>query len=175
MSRTTTSAVDAAIAADRREPGYLVEIGFPVPYRCSTRGDQNWAGIPFVGADLRLSGFGAAAAAAATSELSFGVGDGTIAALVLNYGVARKTVKVWQFYEGALASADPVLIHSGLADTVRMAGDGSRLSIMCPSDAGTKFTPRNYMTVETGYTNLTTPGTRIPWGNAVYVFEAEDG
>lgn len=177
MTRTVTSAVDASIAAGVSTAGYLVEIGFAATYRGSTRGNVTWRGYIYAGADIVVRGIGSEARNGARPALVIGNADLAIGALVLGEGVSARWVKVWQLYGEAPADLDPIEVFSGSVEAPTLAGDGSSVTLTLSPAAGgsTLYVPRDYMSVESGYANLTPPGTVIKWRGEKYRLEAEGG
>jgi hypothetical protein len=177
MSRTLTSAVTTSIGLPVTEPGYFVELLFATPLHLSSRETINWNGADWLTWDIKLRGFGVDGAGSTQSgTLILGNADLSIGALVLGEGVADRHVNIWKFYGSAPDVLDPVQIFGGAGDDSRIDADGGTVSINLRPAAGvTLYSPRAYMTQESGWNFLPAPGAVIVWGKEVLTLAAEGG
>jgi hypothetical protein len=172
--RTLSPATTAGVAGPVTAPGYFVEILFAGPLRVSSRGTLVWSGNTWTAWDVRVSGLAFdGAASAQNGTLILGNTDLSIGALILNEGIADRTINVWSFLGDAPATADPVQIFAGVGDTVAIDPDRGTVTItLQQSAAGVLYCPRRYITRENGFSVLPPVGTLIPFNGETFQIEA---
>lgn len=178
MARTLTSGQAAEVAKTVTKPGYLIEIGYSVPARYSTRATQQWRGVTWLAADVRLQGIAVdGRAQSGPITIQIGNADRAIATMIMVESAADKRIRVWSLYgDAAPADTDPIEIFNGFGDAGVMSGDGRYAAIRAYRSSGARRTmPRDRMTPENGFTNLTPAGTVIEWDGERFTLEAEDG
>ena len=156
------------------QPGYLVEIAFSTIVRMSSRADVSWNTFTWLASDVSVEGLGADGAGGQSGGLTIGNLDNVMGALVLNEGVAGRAVKIWKFYEGAIAASDPVAMFSGWADEVEIDAGQVRITLVAAS-LQSLFSPRTYITPGNGFNHLPPAGTIINWGGQAYQLERASG
>lgn len=176
--RTLSTPTQTEIAKTYTDPGYLVEIAFSTVVRLSSRGDVSWNGSSWLGSesgrDVGVDGLGSDGQGAQTGSLTLGNADNVVGALVLNEGVAGRAVKVWKFYEGATAAADPAQIFSGCGDEAEIGLTEVRISLVSES-LQSLDSPRTRITKANGFNHLPPAGTIINWGGQAYRLEPGNG
>lgn len=161
--RTLTGAMDSAVASTVTAPAYLVEILWTTPLRVVTAGQLTaWNSRTWVPYAFTVSGV---AQAKEDAKVSIKIGNTglEISALVLSEGAAGQRVKVWQFWGASPATADPVLVFSGLLDGADIADDTVILHAVSAGGIGL-YAPRRLICAEQGFSVLPVPGTVINWG-----------
>ena len=173
--RTLASTLLDALAQPVTQPGYLVEILFATPFRVSSRGNINWGGNSWGAFDFKVSGLGVDGSTSSQSgSLTFGNDDHLMSALVLNEGVAGRTIHVWKFSGEAPEDADPINIFSGIGDDVQGNPSQGELTInLTQEGAQTLFCPRRRITADQGFNFLPPAGTLIVWNTETYQLESD--
>ena len=176
MTRTITAALTTEVGRDVTAPGYFVEVAFATPLRLSSRGTMSWAGNTWTTWDVRVRGLATESGGSTSGgSIVLANGDYTISALVLGEGVANRAVKMWKFYgDSALTTSDPVQIFSGVADDAEI--DPTRATVtlqLVQANASALFSPRLYITPETGFSYVPASGTVIDWAGERYVLGSE--
>lgn len=174
MTRTISTPTSNASLELVTRPGYLIEIGFDTPLRLSSRGDVTALGSAWTAWDVRVSGLEHAGSKPATSgSITLGDHDESISALVLGEGVAGKEVSVWRYFADATAEADPVRVFSGVAGG-SSGGAERRVQIqLVAREATVLYSPRRYMTRETGFNALPAAGKVVTFNGEKYILQPE--
>jgi hypothetical protein len=152
--------VTTAVAADVTLPGYLVEIGFPSPFRASSRGDVTWSGGIFIASGFTVSGLGGDEV-----TLRFFDADVGVTTLILTYGIENLSVKLWGFYAEAPAYDDvfPLFEGRGVGADGNTA-TGATVVRVGPLARESPYVPRLYATRENGFNWLPPAGKIITFG-----------
>lgn len=168
--RTLSTPTQTEIAKTYTDPGYLVEIAFSTVVRLSSRADVSWNGSTWLASNVRVDGLSSDGQGAQTGVLTLGNADNVFGALVLNEGVAGRAIKVWKFYDGATAAADPVQVFSGWGDEAEIGLTEVRISLVSES-LESLSSPRNFINKANGFNHLPPAGTIINWGGQAYRLE----
>ena len=91
-------------------------------------------------------------------------------ALCLNNAPQGRAVDVWAFYEGALATADPVKLFGGSIDDCVITEAMVSLQLFS-LDRKKIAIPRRRITRDTGFNHLSPAGRVISFGGQRYVLE----
>ena len=177
MSRSLTGAVNTAIGNAITQPGYLVQIGFSVALRLSSRGDVVWQGNTWLDWDIEVGGIDVDGTSSEQSgSLTLGNTDNVIGALLLVEGIAEKEVNIWKLYGDAPAASDPVLMFSGVGDGYSLLPDAGKATITLEQQAAqTLYTPRRYITRSAGFSALPPVGTAIMWNGERFFLQRRLG
>lgn len=171
MSRTVSGATQAAIAQRITQPGYFVEMQFSSVVRLCSRGTIPWNGKIWPEQGFKIESLSEAAVRALRIRNT----DNAIGALVLNEGVADRPVQIWKFYGNAPAAADPVSVFSGVCDYAEFDDDGAAVRIaLAARGSDALFSPREFISPQTGFNTLTSAGTVITFGLDRFVLERFD-
>lgn len=172
--RTLSTPTQTEVDKTSTSPGYLVEIGFSTTVRISSRADVSWNGSTWLASDVQIEGIGSDGQGSQTGSLTLGNTDNVFGALVLNEGVAGRAIKIWAFYEGAIAAADPVQVFSGWGDEAEIGLTEVRISLVSES-LQSLISPRRFINKASGFNHLPSAGTIINWGGQAYKLEAARG
>jgi len=171
---TLTAATEAETQKSITTPAYFVQIDFSSVIRLSSRGDQSWNGEAWAGGRLgKISGLSWDGKGTQSGSMEIINTDLAYSSLVLNEGVADRTVKIWKFYGDTPATADPVAVFDGVADEADIDADRVRI-LLSSSKTKTLHAPRRFIGAATGFNHLAPAGTRISWGGQVFVLERGD-
>jgi hypothetical protein len=163
MSRTLSGAMTTAVAAPVTLPGYLIEIGFAMALRSSTRGSISWNSLSWTPRDVRVANLSTDGnGSRATGTLLVGNADMSFGTQVLSEGISGRTAKIWKFYGESPALADPVKVFDGVCDQCDFAESGP-VRVTLVQTGSLLFCPRTYMTPESGFHFLPTPGQTVTW------------
>lgn len=169
MSRTLTTEQQTAVAETVTTPGYLVELGYSVMLRLSSRGDQSWDGYTWTGGRLgKISGLTSTGGGDQRARIDLMNTDLAYSALVLNEGAAGIRCRVWAFFGNN--PADASLLLDGVTDGADIAPDRVAINVVGESMRTAMF-PRRTIGPSTGFNHLRPSGTRITWGGQTYVLE----
>lgn len=180
--RTLVGSTSTGVAAAVTLPGYLIEIGFTTPLRISTRGTLTWDSKSWAAADARVSGLSAdGSASSLNGALDIGNFDTNIGGLgsgmgvlVLAEGVAGRACSIWAYYgDTAPAAGDPVKVFSGVCDAADIPSDGPVRITLAQSGGRTLYCPRTYLTADSGFSYLPTPGQLVRFNGETIRLEAE--
>lgn len=174
MTRTVSGPTTTASGQLVTRPGYLVEIGFDPFLLLSSRGSVTAMSNYWTGWDVRISGLANDAdRPAGGGSMTLGDADQSISAMVLSQGLAGREVTIWRYFAGAVADADPVVVFNGIAG--RVSGGMSReiTVALVARESSTLFSPRRYMTKETGFSALPAAGQVFVFNNEKYVLQPE--
>lgn len=173
MRTLSTPTTDAAIALVT-QPGVLVEIGFDTPLRLSSRGDVAVLGNDWTAWSVRVSGLSFDPAKPASGgAVVLGDHDQSITALVLGEGVAGREVRVWRYFAEAIDADDPVMVFSGLAGAASGGADRSVSIALVARESTTRYSPRRYMTRETGFSAIPAAGKKLTFNGQLYELKPE--
>lgn len=171
--RALTSAINTATSTTVTTPAYLVEIGFSVVLRLSSRNDQSWGGQTWTGGRIgKVSGLSWDGKGQQSGALEIINSDLAYSALVLNEGVADRPVRIWKFYGDNPAASDPVAVFDGVADEAEISQDRVRITL-AGENAQTLSSPRRFIGAATGFNHLAPAGTKITWNNEIYTLERD--
>lgn len=172
--RTLTTPTSDAAEALGTQPGWLVEIGFETPLRLSSRGTVEVLGNTFTGWDVQVTGIAIDAAKPATAgTLTLGDHDQSISALVLGEGLAGREVRVWRYFAEAVEDDDPVLMFYGVAGASSGGAARRVTAALIAREASVLYSPRRYLTRETGFSFLPPAGKVITFNGERYQLEGE--
>lgn len=173
MRTISTPTSDASLALVT-QPGVLVEIGFATPLRLSSRGTVEVLGNTWTAWSVRVSGLSFdPAKPAAGGSIVLGDHDQSISALVLGEGVAGLPVRVWRYFAEAIDAADPVMVFSGLAGRSSGGADRSVSIALVARENTTRYSPRRYMTRETGFSAIPAAGKKLTFNGQLYELKPE--
>lgn len=164
MPRTLPGSLGTAITAPVTAPGYLVQLGFPIPLRYSTIATSTpttW--------DSRLwtaGGVEVLSVSATDARISLRNHDNSISALVLGNQLHRVTCAVWQIY-----GSDAVALFDGWVDEATL---GPRVVLTAIAQSRAVQVPSDFIAPPT-FNHLTPPGTPISWGTNTIYLEADGG
>lgn len=166
--RTLNGTLITELGLTITRPGYLVEIGFSTTLRLSTLGDISYNGYTWVSSDIKVSGLKRDERGNQAGSLSIGNADLAFGALLLNEGIADKSVKVWSVWAGAPSYAQ--LEFDGIGDDADMVG--LRVSVKLATDARRyAYSPRRFIAPATGFNVLLPAGTKMAIGGTSIVLE----
>jgi hypothetical protein len=165
--RPVSSAVATQLARRITQPGFLIRIGFPQALYLSTRGNITWNDVLWEAWDVEVSGFDTSGARSATSGrlALIDTDDQVLAKLILNVGASERPVTIWQITSDAPAADDPVFWFSGVIDELDIDVAAGKISLSCLTPFAATFSPRFYVSAETGFANVPPNGTVIWWGD----------
>jgi hypothetical protein len=158
-------------------PAYFVEILFTTPLHLSSRGTVDWNGSVWISRDVSISGLRYdVGSPQQTGNLVMGDLDGSVTALVLQQGIAGRTINIWKFYGTAPAPTDPVQIFSGAGDGVSMdeRSGGVNISLVQRS-ARELYAPRRFMTRANGFSILPVIGRIVSFNGENFKLERDRG
>lgn len=169
MTRSVSSPTSTAAAGPVTQPGYLVQIGFTsYTYRFSSRDDITWNSLSWVSNNLQVGALSEAPNGGAALSVVIGNADRAFGAACLIEAPQEKPVSVWAFYEGAIATGDPVLIFSGVVDGPVDITEQSVTLPLSSLNTATLFIPRVRVTPAAGFNRLSPAGRVIQFGNIRY-------
>jgi hypothetical protein len=162
--RTLAPGASANIALPTTEPGFLFEALFPSgPYRRTSFGVAvSWRGATWNPVSLRVTGL-ATDVSKPGQSVTFEIGnaDAQIGALILTEGGRGVTMNCWKCYTPTPDDADPVQLFAGAGDEVVLTGDLKTVRIKAQTIGSFMLkSPREFMSREAGFTNLTPTGNR---------------
>lgn len=173
--RTLSAATNTAVAGPVTAPGYFVEILFSSPLRISSRGTLAWSGNTWNAWDIRITGLAFdGTTSAQNGTLVLGNTDLSVGALILNQGIADRTINIWAFLGDAPATADPVQVFAGVGDVVSPINpDAGTVTVTLQQyAAGVLFCPRRYITNENGFSVLPPAGTLVPFNGETFQIQS---
>jgi len=168
--KTFTAALTAALGGPVQQPAALVEVGFSVPVRWSSFATLNWDGATWTREAIALQSL-QVEALRLSGELVIGNNDDVAAALVLNEGVADRTVRIWGYDAAATATADVVWIADGVCGGASVSTDLVRIQLR--HAAQSTLVPRTFVDPAT-FGPLLPAGTVIRINNIDYRIERRD-
>lgn len=145
-----------AIEQHHTSPGYLIEINFPSPLRCSTRGTVAALGHVWISTSVQVEGITFNVAAAQKGKLTFFDPDGSIGSLLSHHGLADREIVIYHFDAEAIDHPVCVFVGSG----GRVSGDSKgKIVIEIASLTGrTTYLPRRYIAPEFGFNHIVPDG-----------------
>ncbi len=171
MPRTTSSALDTAIAATITSIGYLVFIDIPgLPIRLSNIGTQVWNGNTYDESDFQLSGISLnvdAPLSGATMRVQNY--DNGAASILLGNAIANVPVTIYQFSRGTLGAADVPTIGTWEISGAEIGLDFATITL-APEKARKLFAPRKRVDPANGLAMATPAAAVVQWGTEIYVF-----
>jgi len=178
MSRSISSATLTALAAQMTRPGYLVEIGWSTPSRLSSRGDTNWNSLVWIGVGVGVNNLSWDGTGEIRGNLSINNGGtqtvpGAFTYNTLTYGAADVPIKIWIYDAAAIATSDPVLVFDGVGDTCQVRPEKVVISFISKRSA-VLFSPRQYITKDSGFSIIPASGKTIYWGGQRYVLNRQN-
>lgn len=146
--RTLSSALATALGAPVQRPAVLVEIAFSTVWRGSTGAALTWNSATWPARDIAVAGL-QVDALSVRGSIVIGNTDDSMAALLLNEGVADRSVKIWGYDAAATGAADIVLLSgdsvgSSFALTEREARIDLRHRCELVVGPRTWMTPENF-------------------------------
>ncbi len=175
MLRVVSSTLQTKLDAVVTEPGYLIKVDFSTVLRYSSRGNITYSGNLFIGSDVMVSGLSWNSQGIQQGSVKIGNTDLAFGAIAFVEGFSDRPVTIWQFYEGAVGASDVVELFSGVGTGECEITEREVSFSVISQSSRTKFSPRRYMTRENGFAENTPIGTRIPWGNEIYIIEGRIG
>lgn len=164
MKTTLSAALLTELGKTITRPGFLVEIGFATTLRYSSLGTLTWNGQDWTAYDVSVRlpnadgrGFNGAEIVVGNQNAAFGV-------ICLLEGIAGKTVRVYQLYGGATATADGYLAFNGVGDTCVIDQDKVRIKAVVPTVMA-HYSPRRRINASTGFTSIIPSGSTVALGN----------
>lgn len=161
-----TAALLAELGLSITRPGYLVSIGFSSTQRLSTFGDVSWNGNTWAGTDLRIKSLSVDMSGAQAATIELGNADLAWSALLLSEGIARRPVKIWAAYAGALAVGDVVLQVDGIGARAQINNRTATITMATPGEE--RSSPRKFIGAGSGFALLQPAGTRVPFNGETF-------
>lgn len=180
MSRDTTAGFNSALDQTSTATGYLVQLELPgsptVSLRWSDLGALSYDGQSWSEQDMTVGGYGATIEGFGSKEMTLEVQnlDSAIIALLLGSTVYDMPVTIWQMARG-IGSPDAA------PKLARMVVDGAEMGFafvklkLLPIAQRYAFAPFRKVDAANGLANATPEGTRIPWGNELFILETYRG
>lgn len=165
--RTLSAPTATATAKPISLPGYLMQLGFSLVLRYSSRGDVTWNGFNWIGANLKVGQLQEAADGSASLSVVIGNSDRAFGAVCLNEAPQEKAVTVWGFYDGALAAGDPVQIFTGAIESCDITEAAVTLQLSSVNQR-TLILPRRRISAATGFNHLLPAGRVIEFDGVRY-------
>jgi len=176
INRTLAGSLESKLAADVREPGYLVELGLAGgTVRLSSRATLSWSGYTWLSWGLDVSGLSSDGGGEASGELRLDNADNTLSATILGPdGIGGRPVRVWVVYTDAPGVGDAELIFDGIANDAGINRD--RVAIQLLGDRLlTLSLPVGRITPAAGFNHLTPENTVLAWDSERITLEAGRG
>lgn len=163
-----SAALQAVHAGAVQKPAWLVYLGFSSPLRLSSFDDVSYDGNNWSAYDVDVSRIRIDAVRIA-GELVIQNADDAIGALILNEGVADKTVKIYGYDAGATATDDIVHLITCVGGAATISHD--RVTISLRSSASFTASPREFVNAASGFTYLIPIGTQLRINGQIYKVE----
>lgn len=176
MPRSTSLALDAALAATITAAGYLVAFNLSPVVRWSSVGDQHWppgvGGFDWVAKDFTIDGL-ALALENPLSEARIRVQnlDLAMTTMVLGEDLTDVTAAIYAVQQDVLAADDVLLLGTWELGKADLDPTGATIAL-APSASRKLYLPRKRVTPENGLARATPPGTGIHWGNELFILES---
>lgn len=167
--KTLSAPLLAELGLSVTRPGYLVFIDFTSQVRLSTFGDVSWNGYAWTGSDVVVRSLSADIDGAQSATIELGNADLAWSALILSEGVARRAVRIWSAYAGALGTADVVQVFDGVGAKPTISPGKAVIATATPGEA--RSSPRKFISAATGFQHLQPAGTRIPFNGETFVLD----
>ena len=175
VSRILSDATLVAAGSVVTQPGYLVEMLFNPPFRVSSRGNLSALGNDWVSWGVTLTGIGIGLQdITQTGSMQLSNTGTEISALALGQKFDDIGVNIWAFYGDATNDDDPALIFAGVGGAFTIGTDGKVTVQLARRGSRTLFSPRHYMTPQQGFNFLPAAGTKVNWGNEIFVMQSAD-
>lgn len=167
--RTLSGTLATELGLTVTRPGYLVEIVFATStLRLSTLGTLSYGGYMWSASDIKVSGMARNERGGQAGSLSIGNADLAIGALILNDGIADRSIRIWSVWAGAPSEA--ALEFDGIGDAADISG--LRVNIRLASDHRRyAYSPRRFIGPATGFQVLLPAGAKISIGGQTIVLE----
>jgi hypothetical protein len=175
MTRTLSVSVSAQIGQPITAPGYLLEMLFSSPVRLCSRGDVTVLGNDWLAWGFAVTGIGVDATSASQGgALSIDNTELDISTLILEEGIADRSIRIYTFYGDDPQDDDPVLLFDGVGGDVEIDTNVTAIKVsLRQAKDGVQYAPAKYITVEQGFSMLPPPGTVIVFGGQSYVLQPE--
>lgn len=165
---TLSAALQAAHASVIQKPAWLVYIGFATPIRISSYDDVSYDSNTWAAYDVDVSRV-RIDAVKVIGDITIQNADDVLGALILNEGVADKTIKVYGYDAAATATADIVHLVTCVGGAATISHDRVSISLR----AATEYTsaPREFVNAASGFTYMIPAGTQLRINGQVYKVE----
>jgi hypothetical protein len=167
VGRTLSTPTATATAKIITQPRYLFQAQFSFTVRYSSGEDVSWNSLDWIAANLRVGALQEQPNGSQALTVVIGNTDLAFGAICLNEPPQDKLVDIWAFYEGALATGDPVKIFSGAIDSCNINESAVTLQLS-PLNARTLFIPRRRITRDSGFNHLSPAGRVFPFNGVNY-------
>lgn len=164
--RSVSSAVAAKLSGPAYSPGFLVQMNLSSILRFSTRGDISWNGSIFIRTVLDVTGLEDDSAA---GQLTFDDPTLAVQSLVRTESLVGKRVQIARFYEGALATADPIWFFDGAVDSAYEDRRPRVIVTVSRIAANRSMTPPRRVSRATGFTVMQPEGRRITFRGSSFL------
>jgi hypothetical protein len=173
--RTISDHLETLVGAATTGPGYLVEIGFSTVLRLSTRGDINVLGNDWIGWKLSISGLSMDASnPLQQGTMTLSNAELVISTLVLEEGIADRSIRIYKFYGEEPEEDDPVVVFDGVGGRADIDTASAEVKVTLRQQRDqVQFAPSIYITVEQGFSMLPPAGTIIQFNGQSYILEPE--
>ncbi|MDR2173664.1 MAG: hypothetical protein LBE32_05615 [Burkholderiales bacterium] len=160
--------IAAAVEKPHTAPGYLLQIDFPVPLRCSTRGNVMYGGHVWVAMSVKIEGITFNVAGAQKGALTFFDADSAIAGLLQNHGIADRKVTIHYFDADAIDH--PVCVFTGTGNKV--SGSKGNIVVAFANMTGrTSMLPRRFIAPEFGFNHIVPDGAIDKIGTTTHIWQ----
>ncbi|MDR0249834.1 MAG: hypothetical protein LBI35_00730 [Burkholderiales bacterium] len=168
MRTDIASPMDDAIERHHTAPGYLLQIDFPVPLRCSNRGNVMYDGQVWISMAMKIEGITFNSAGAQKGTLTFFDSDSSIAGLLQNHGIADRKITVYYFDADAVDY--PVCVFTGTGNKV--SGTRGAIVIAFANMTGrTSRLPRRFIAPEFGFNHIIPDGAIDKIGTVTHTWQ----
>lgn len=140
--RTVSTALATALGAPVQQPAILVEIAFSSTVRWSSFSTITWNSQTWTREAVTLESL-QVEALRLTGSLVIANGDDVAAALVLNEGVADRSIRLWGYDAAATATGDVVWLADAIGGACSVDTDAVRIELRHPAEL--MVTPRTFV------------------------------
>ena len=126
-----------------------------------------WNGESWASAYVRIKNLSVDLSGAQAATIELGNSDLAWSALLLSEGIARRPVKIWAAYAGALAGGDVVLQFDGIGARARINNGTATITMATPGEE--RSSPRKVIGAGSGFGQLQPAGTRIAFNGETWV------
>lgn len=173
MPRTITSTLQAKFDTPLTYVYYLVQINGSQILRWANGGtDPVVSGVPWSTVDFEVSGLKWSGGSLVSANLRAQNFDNAVAAFLINETVSDITVDIFQI-EGSVL-ADPQALGTLVMDDAHVSPDYMEVTLIS-SQAANAMSPRRLVDVFNGFKFALPIGTKIPWGDEIFILEANRG
>lgn len=165
--RTLTTALQTALGGPVQQPAILVEIAFSTTARWSSFSTVTWNSLTWTREAVALESL-QAEALRLTGSLVIANQDDAAAALVLNEGVADRSIRIWGYDAAATALSDVVWLADAIGGGCRVSTDSVRIDLRHPAER--MLAPRTFVDAA-AFGTLLPAGTVIRIGSTDYRLE----